>query len=830
METVGSVHLSGTVCKVLYENADTGYAVLQVETFEGIVRACGTVPFPASGERLVMKGQWEVHPIHGRQFAVLTTERALPDDASGVLLFLQSGVIGALGATAVHRVVERFQGDALRILLEDPLRLPEIPGIAADKALAASQEVLFHLACREVAQWLASLGIPPVRAQTAVQRLGVNAAAMIRENPWRLQDAGMDIHFREADRAALAIGFGRTEENRIRAALDWIMRAAEAEGDACLPEQKLLGRLRELLEEPGPPNGEKEDGVPLTAPALSGESGCFIVTDQFLDDWLLPLQRELSRIPHGVDSPDEVAACSSDSPDEVAACSPDAIGPCGLDNRLVYAKRMMDIEERVAERVLSLQAFPDGSSFSLQDSDWAVLDGLSPWGWDDWQKQVFLDAGTHGVTVITGGPGTGKTTLIRGLARLFSDRGYEIALTAPTGRAARRMSDATGMEAKTLHRLLEVAYDIKEDKEPRFRRNAGLRLEADVVIVDEASMLDLPLFDALLQACAEGTRLVLVGDVEQLPSVGAGRVLGDLIDSGRLPVTRLRQVFRQSDGSRIAANAQGILEGRFPEFSDEWGEFHLIRRYKAEAVADAVVRLCHRELPERYGFNPLTDIQVLTPMRKGMAGVVNLNLRLREVLNPDGKIIGHEKNIRNEKSIRNEKDTRQEKNIGPETGMGIVQAASLFHEGDRVMQNRNDYQLAWTAFDEEGNPISGEGVYNGDMGTLADYSARSRTATVVFDDGRQAEYGLDRLDGLEPAYAVTVHKSQGSEYPVVVLPLIGLPDSLACRNLLYTAITRARRMVVIVGTEAMLERMIRNNRNMERHSGLALRLREGTGS
>ena len=797
METVGAVQLSGTVCKVLYENADTGYAVLQVETFGGTVRACGTVPFPASGERLVMKGLWEVHPVHGRQFAALATERSLPDDASGVLLFLLSGVAGALSAIAVHRVVERFQGDALRILLEDPLRLPEIPGIAADKALAASQEVRRHLACREVAQWLASLGIPPARAQTAVKRLGLHAAALIRENPWRLQDAGMDIHFREADKAALACGFGRTDENRIRAALDWIMRAAEAEGDTCLPGHKLLGRLRELLEGTESAGCGNDEAVTFSSSALAGVSGCFIGTDQFLDDWLIPLQRELSWIPDAADSPDGVAPYSSDIPDEIKSCGP--------DNRLVYAKRMMDIEERVAERVLSLQAFPGDSGFSLKDSDWAVLDGLSPWGWDDWQKQVFLDAGTHGVTVITGGPGTGKTTLIRGLARLFSDRGYEIALAAPTGRAARRMSDATGMEAKTLHRLLEVAYDVKEDREPRFRRNADLRLEADVVIVDEASMLDLPLFDALLQACAEGTRLVLVGDAEQLPSVGVGRVLGDLIDSGRLPVTRLRQVFRQSDGSRIAANAQGILEGRFPEFSDEWGEFHLVRRYKAEAVAEAVVHLCHRELPERYGFNPLTDIQVLTPMRKGMAGVVNLNLRLREVLNPDGKIIGIERNIRNEK------------------------ATSLFHEGDRVMQNRNDYQLAWTTFDEEGNPISGEGVYNGDMGTLTDYSARSRTATVVFDDGRQAEYGMDRLDGLEPAYAVTVHKSQGSEYPVVVLPLIGLPDSLACRNLLYTAITRARRMVVIVGTETMLERMIRNNRNMERHSGLALRLREGMG-
>jgi exodeoxyribonuclease V alpha subunit len=512
----------------------------------------------------------------------------------------------------------------------------------------------------------------------------------------------------------------------------------------------------------------------------------------------------------------------------------DSRDPCSSPNRLVYSPRMKETEERVAARVLDLQAGKNRTVFSLKDADWEMLDELSPWGWDDLQKQVFLDAGTHGVTVITGGPGTGKTTLIRGLVRLFTDRGFEIALTAPTGRAARRMTDATGIEARTIHRLLEVAYDVKDDDTLRFRRNADFQLDAGVVIVDEASMLDMPLFDALLQACADGTRLVLVGDADQLPSVGAGRVLGDLIDSGRLPVTRLRQVFRQSDGSRIAANAQGILEGRFPEFSDEWGEFHMVRRYRAEAVAKAVVQLCHQEIPERYGFDPRTDIQVLTPMRRGTTGVANLNQRLREVLNPDGKVIGHAKNAVSGKAgylsgkPDNENSMAKYQSGKPdnENSNANSPAAFVFREGDRVMQNRNDYQLPWTSTDGKGNPVSGEGVYNGDMGTITDYSPRSRTATVVFDDGRQAEYGHDRMDGLEPAYAVTVHKSQGSEYPVVVLPLFGLPDSLACRNLLYTAITRARRMVVIVGTETMLERMIRNNRNMERHSGLAVRLRQ----
>lgn len=818
----GLERLSGTVSKVLYENAETGYGVLHVdlhtsmdtplwickcepgsfdscvpgsiyreETGEGTVRACGTVPFPASGERIAMSGLWEIHPDHGRQFAFLTVERALPDDALGVQRFLMSGVVHSLGTVALYRVVERFQGDALRILLQDPLLMTEIPGVAADKALAASHEVRQHLACRELAQWLATLGIAPVRAQKAVSRLGMQAAALIRENPWRLQEPGMDVLFQEADKAALACGFGIANENRIRAALDWILRAAEAEGDTCLPEQILRKRMLDLLGAVKPAGEVKQEEDSFPDDLSEGTAGFFIHSDQFLEAWLGPMQMELSGDPYP--EPNLLPA----------AARVETIEPFRSRNRLVYSKRMMEIEELVAAKVLDLQACSDRISFILKDSDWAILDELAPWGWDDWQKQVFLDAGTHGVTVITGGPGTGKTTLIRGLVRLFADRGFEIALTAPTGRAARRMSDATGMEAKTIHRLLEVAYDVKDDEMLRFRRNADFQLEAEVVIVDEASMLDLPLFNALLQACATGTRLVLVGDADQLPPVGVGRVLGDLIDSGRLPVVRLQQVFRQSDGSRIAANAQGILAGRFPEFSDEWGEFHLVRRYKAEEVAKAVVQLCHQELPERYGFNPHTDIQVLAPMRKGIAGVANLNLRLRDVLNPEGKRCSTDK--------KSTKDS----------------AISGFREGDRVMQNRNDYQLAWTSLDAEGNPFSGEGVYNGDMGTLTDFSPKSRTATILFDDGRQADYSHDRMDSLEPAYAVTVHKSQGSEYPVVVLPLFGLPDSLACRNLLYTAITRARQMVVIVGTEAMLERMIRNNRNMERYSGLALRLREG---
>jgi exodeoxyribonuclease V alpha subunit len=470
---------------------------------------------------------------------------------------------------------------------------------------------------------------------------------------------------------------------------------------------------------------------------------------------------------------------------------------------------MLVLEKRAAQRLLALRNIDRHHAFKLSKADWVALETLAPWGWDDGQRKVFADAGAYGVTVVTGGPGTGKTTLLKGLVRLFMDRELEVALTAPTGRAARRMSDATGLEAKTVHRLLEVV-----GSDPiRFRKGLEDPLEADVVILDEASMLDLPLFTALLEACATGTRLILVGDAEQLPSVGAGRVLGDLIDSGVIPVTRLGQVFRQQDNSLVTRNAQAILRGQTPEFSDEFGEFHLVRRFRNSQIAETVVRLCRDELPERYGFDPLADIQVLSPMRKGTAGITALNAQLREALNPQPSNGTVEAGM----------------NRAPKGGLQKGKASRgsapvLFREGDRVMQNRNEYRQPWIWQDAGQPPVPGEGVYNGDMGTVVEIDARTRATVVLFDDGRESRYEARQLDGLELAYAVTVHKSQGSEYPVVVLALGAMPDSLACRNLLYTAITRARRMVVIVGSEQTLARMIQNNRNLNRFSGLALRL------
>jgi exodeoxyribonuclease V alpha subunit len=698
----------------------------------------------------------------------------LPTDPEAVRQFLEGLPLRALGRVSLHRMVERFGGESLQVLLEDPLRLSEVAGLPPDKALAASEELRFELACRDAAHWMTQFGISTARAEAAAKHFGLAVSDLLRDNPYLLLDPALGTSFAEVDRAALAWGVPADDRRRVEAAVAWLLRRAVDEGHVCLPEPVLLQQTRDLLRvgEPEASTGFSSDTAGDAPPVTF--SRC-VDTITFLEKFFPARQA---------------------TPDP--AC-------------LVYAPEMLVLEKRAAQRLLVLRNIDRHHAFKLSKADWVALETLAPWGWDDGQRKVFADAGAYGVTVVTGGPGTGKTTLLKGLVRLFMDRELEVALTAPTGRAARRMSDATGLEAKTVHRLLEVV-----GSDPiRFRKGLEDPLEADVVILDEASMLDLPLFTALLEACATGTRLILVGDAEQLPSVGAGRVLGDLIDSGVIPVTRLGQVFRQQDNSLVSRNAQAILRGQTPEFSDEFGEFHLVRRFRNSQIAETVVRLCRDELPERYGFDPLADIQVLSPMRKGTAGITALNAQLREALNPQARGRSAETGVHGGSNT---------KSVAQKGKASRGSAPVLFREGDRVMQNRNEYRQPWIWQDAGQPPMPGEGVYNGDMGTVVEIDARTRATVVLFDDGRESRYEARQLDGLELAYAVTVHKSQGSEYPVVVLALGAMPDSLACRNLLYTAITRARRMVVIVGSEQTLARMIQNNRNLNRFSGLAFRL------
>ena len=790
--------LQGAILRILQEQAKDGFVMVLLQTQTGTVRASGAVPFAMPGEILSAQGMWEDSPDPDPVFRITSVSRNLPDSEPLVRAFLEDMMLRTLGRIALQRVVERYGGETLRVLLEDPLRLSEIPGLPADRALAASDELQFRLARRDAAQWMVQFGVSPARAEAAGKRYGREVVSWLQENPYRLLEPLLGGTFDEVDRAALAGGMAFHDRRRLEAAAEWALRRAQEEGHVCLPEPVLLRNMQRML----------------------GEDPAALFVGMPSED--VPL----GDVPE--DSPTEMFCRAKD----VAAFLDFGIilkgakGAAALPDPacLVYTAPMLLLETHVARRLRALGTIGNGEVFQLTPSDWAALETLAPWGWDDLQRKVFADAGSHGVTVVTGGPGTGKTTLIKGLVRVFADRDLEVVLTAPTGRAARRMADATGLEAKTVHRLLEMAYDVDGTDTLRFRRGPQEPLDAEVVILDEASMLDLPLFAALLDACADGTRLILVGDAEQLPSVGAGRVLGDLIESGSIPVTRLGQVFRQMDGSRIAANAQAILEGRFPEFSDEWGEFHLVRRYRGSQVLDTVVRLCREELPERYGFDPLTDIQVLSPMRKGAAGTVKLNELLREALNPvqhnKAKPMHH-----NTRTPALHQHTYESSESSHQEALPFTRALPFaFREGDRVMQNRNEYRQSWVWQDAGKTPVPGEGVYNGDMGTLMELDTRTRSAVVLFDDGREARYDFRQLDGLEPAYAVTVHKSQGSEYPVVVLALGAMPDSLACRNLLYTAITRAKRMVVIVGSEETLARMIANNRNLTRYSGLSARL------
>ena len=683
--------LQGTIARVLGETPGTAQVLLQLDSQEeGTVRVSGAVPFAMPGERLDLTGRWIENPERGRTFLLSTVSRLLPSDVDGARRFLSEQLLKTLGSVSIHRMLEHFGGEALTVLLEDPLRLTEIPGVPADKALCASEELRLKLAGRDAAQWLALRGIPTASAGRLVKRLGVHAAALLAENPYRLLEADAALSFADVDRIALTGGAAAGSRERITAAVAWAIRQAEGEGHACLPEPVLLSRLDLLLGSPGMDDLFLPAGIPaadlwmnavappvtpayddraceaspsgpayddraceatLTGPVSEDQAGEAPPAESLPTDHSTDVEtyarerfsqlRAWLAIPQIEREPlaDFMRATSDRRPLSGIRRSASGREPlpehqASAPARRIYSSRMLQIERRVAGRLHALLHAAGRDDFRLQAHDWAMLDGLAPWGWDDLQKKIFRDAGRHGVIVVTGGPGTGKTTLVKGLVRLFADRGHEVALTAPTGRAARRLTDATGLEAKTVHRLLEVLYDVGEEETLRFRKDREDPLQADVIILDEASMLDLPLFDALLAACGDTARLILVGDADQLPSVGAGRVLGDLIDSGAVPVTRLEQVFRQSDGSRIAANAQAILRGEPLTFSDEWGEFHLVRRFRAEHVASAVVQLCRQELHERYGFDAKTEIQVLSPMRKGTAGTVHLNRVLQDALNP----------------------------------------------------------------------------------------------------------------------------------------------------------------------------------------------------
>lgn len=725
------MELTGTVKAIIYRSEDTGFTVLELTNEAGEdMTAIGEMPLAGVGERVELTGQWTEHKTYGRQFRAETCKTLAPATLTALKNYLASGLIKGVGESTAQAIVQTFGMETLDVLEKEPARLAEVPGIGQIRAQTIGASYGAQLGLRDIMLGLQKYGVTIGQAMKLYKIYGELCLAKIEENPYRLIDDVEGIGFKTADAIARNGGVEPDAPYRLRAGLKYTLQWARQEGHTYLPREKLVEVAAGLLQaEIAPVERTLTELLlegQLIQEQLPGEDGIFLPgmfrTEQ---DCALRLLRLL--------------------------------GQSALDNPFFRPKAQI----ARLEQQLDITLAPA-------------------------QRQAVELALKAGALVITGGPGTGKTTILRFVITLLEEMGTEYALCAPTGRAAKRMGEATGRDASTIHRLLEYSYG-----EGGFGRNAENTLLADVVIVDEMSMVDVPLMAALLRALAPGTRLIMVGDSDQLPSVGPGNVLRDMVDSGQIPVVRLTEIFRQSGRSAIVTNAHRINEGQMP-ILEGLEDFGFEPMEEQEAVIRRLIALNSGKAAKLGAQEPLQDIQVLAPMKKGPLGVYNLNKRLQEALNPPA----HKKKERKYGDV-------------------------LFREGDKVMQIKNDYRLAWTRSLPHQPPEMGEGVYNGDLGTIMSIDLYEQTLEVLFDDGRSAVYSFSMLEELELAYCISIHKSQGSEFPIVLLPLLGGPPMLLNRNLLYTAVTRARHMVCILGRQSCIQQMVRNNQVKRRYSGLA---------
>ena len=729
--------LSGFVEKIKYRNEENGYAILSVESGGEDYVLVGTFPMISEGEYITAEGHFQLHPTYGEQLAVETYEIKTPEDSASVQRYLSSGAVKGVGEALAKRIVKKFKNDTLRILEEEPERLAEVKGISERLAMEIAGQIEEKRELRRAMLFLSGYGIRMNLAVKIYQRYGDEVYTLLRENPYRIADDLSGVGFQTADEIARRMGVRADSETRIRSGALYVLRLAVQEGHCYLPESVLRERLTKLLQ-------------------LEPEN---------LKELLAELQME-KRV--------------------VLRRTGEESGDCK-----VYLANYDRMELHVAAmlRELDLREARPGIR---ADEEMAILEEeASGPVLDETQRRAVLAAVQSGLLIITGGPGTGKTTTINAIIRCFEAEGAEILLAAPTGRAAARMTEATGREAKTIHRLLEVSGAPSEQNEGengkenwssvRFDRNKEQPLEADCIIIDEMSMVDLRLFHALLQAVPVGAHLILVGDSNQLPSVGAGNVLRDLIDSGCLPVVQLTQIYRQAAESDIVVNAHKMMDEEAIDLGKRSKDFLFIRQNTVEGVIETMLRLLTEKLPAYVGAEA-KSIQLLTPVRRGALGVAGLNPVLQAKLNPPGA-------------------GKAEREF----------AHALFRVGDKLMQIKNNYQ---------------RGVYNGDVGILIDINRFTETLTVRFDEEREVEYGFADVEELELAYAVTIHKSQGSEYPAVVIPVFSGPRMLRTRNLIYTAVTRAKKCVVLIGEPSYFYEMVGNTKELERYTGLAARLRE----
>ena len=724
--------LTGTVERVVFRNEDNGWTVIELDDGQELHKAVGVLPMVSVGETLRLLGGWVDHPSFGVQFRAEYCERHLPTEEDAILRYLSSGAVKGIGQATAIRIVEKFGRQALEVLEKEPQRLTEIRGISPAKAAKIAEEYASQFGLREVLLAFSGYGITPGEALRCWKKWGASTVERIRQNPYLLCTSGLYIGFGRADQICMGMDRPADDPRRIEAGLLYILRHNLNNGHTCLPADKLA-----------------ETGVALLGvePALVNDTlesmlASFTVKEETFDG-----------------------------------------------RRFIFLNHLHRAEKYCAARIRLLGSFPPLPNRHVEESIDRIekQDGIT---YAAEQRRAIVEAVEKGALILTGGPGTGKTTTLEAIIAILEQMGETVSIAAPTGRAAKRIAELTGREAKTLHRLLEVQWE--DEDTPAFGRNEKNPLDADAVVVDELSMVDALLFESLLRALKTGARLILVGDADQLPAVGPGCVLHDLMESGVLPVVQLTEVFRQAMESHIVSNAHRIVAGQMPETAFRDGDFFFLSQDSAQGVTQTVLDLCSYRLPRKYGYSVWNGIQVLCPGRKGELGTRELNRRLQSLLNPESE------------------DRRE-----------ITVEGVTLRTGDKVMHIRNNYDIGWTRDDGE----IGQGVFNGDIGVLEDVDVRESTLTVRYDD-RVAFYTKQEAQDLELAYAVTVHKSQGSEFDAVILPVYRNPPMLCYRNLLYTAVTRAKSLLILVGSRATVAEMVNNNRKTLRYSGLGYFLKQ----
>ena len=728
----GIEKLEGSVEQIVFCNDDNGYTVCDMALEDDIVTVCGIMPMICEGDRLCVYGKWVHSAKYGRQFSVEQYERVMPADVASMLRYLSSRAIKGIGPKTAAKIIEEFGEDSFDVIENHPEWLANIKGISTKVALAASESFKEQAGIRSAMMFFREY----FGASTTVRiykKWGSSSVDIAKKNPYRLCNEIEGIGFERADALANSLGLQNDNFDRIMSGLSYVLiKSASYNGHVCLPREKLCEAGAELLE-------------------VSAEEA-----DRAISELI-----RMGRFKYVLQG----------------------------EAQMIYLAEAYDEEKYVAEKLTLLDKMC--ATVDVSDIDRFIEREETKSGieYASLQKQAISDALRYGVMVLTGGPGTGKTTVVRALIHIFDSMGYEIALAAPTGRAAKRMSEATAMEAKTIHRLLEMSYDL--EGRSVFNRNEFDLLDEQIIIVDEASMIDSALMCALLKAIKPGARLIIIGDSDQLPSVGAGNVLRDIIESGRFATVRLCEIFRQAQESLIVTNAHAINRGEMPNLAVKDKDFFFLRRERDRDIAATVVDLCKNRLPRAYGNMARNGLQVICASRKGEAGTENLNVLLQQALNPRER-------GKSEHSFRER----------------------IFREGDRVMQTRNNYDIGWV---REYDGKEGNGIFNGDIGIIESIEVAEREMTVIFDD-RRVVYDFSLLEDLEHAYAITVHKSQGSEYPMVVMPMCTASQMLHTRNLFYTAVTRAQSMVILVGREDIIKEMVENNRRSMRYTGLCHRL------